>query len=55
MQFDLQGKSVQCSVHLINVETLVAQSKPFTLTFNRGKWAKYPMLTATDWENIKIS
>ena len=54
MQFDLQGKSVQCSVHFDKCRNFGGtQSKPFILTFNRGKWAKYPMLTATDWKILK--
>ena len=35
------------------VNQIQSQSKPFILTFNRGKWAKYPMLTATDWKILK--
>ena len=55
MQFDLQGKSVQCSVHFDKCRNFGGtQSKPFILTFNRGKWAKYPMLTATDWKILKL-
>ena len=53
-KFELEGKSVQCSVNFDKCRNFGgSQSKPFILTFNRGKWAKYPMLTAIDWKILK--
>ena len=53
-KFELEGKSVQCSANFDKCRNFGgSQSKPFILTFNRGKWAKYPMLTAIDWKILK--